>query len=447
MPALFGTDGIRGLANQHPMTVEMGLKLGRAMVHQSHAPGVEQPRVVIGRDTRGSGRMLECAVTAGVLAAGGRAVEAGVLPTPGVAYLTRALGAAAGVVISASHNPYPYNGFKLFDSAGFKFSEDLETRIENLLVGLEGSPDPTTPGTAEPLHDATERYVAFLREALPRGAAFEDRRVVIDCANGAAYRAAPALLRSLGVRLWTLSDRPDGENINRDCGSEHPDRLIRAVRECDADLGLALDGDADRLIAVDEKGQLLSGDHLLAICARALKEESQLPNELVVSTVMSNVGLGLALKRLGLRHVSCPVGDRFVSEEMRARGAVLGGENSGHIIFLTHHTTGDGLLAALKLLWSMATLGAPLSELATLMRAFPQALLSVPVRKKPALAEVPELCAAIEAIEGKLGDQGRVLVRHSGTEPVCRVLVEGPDRELTEAYARDIARVISQLLG
>ncbi|MBW2610307.1 MAG: phosphoglucosamine mutase [Deltaproteobacteria bacterium] len=445
MGRLFGTDGIRGIANQDPITKKMGHKLGHAVVRFCQQRGISTS-IVIGRDTRASGEMLEHAVVSGVISAGGNACQVGVLPTPGVAYLTRELAGGAGIVLSASHNPQEYNGFKLFSREGFKLSDEEESEIEDLILEQKISPTGER-GRAEVHDDAGGKYISFLLKTVPEKFQPQDIKVVMDCANGATFRVAPVLFQSLGFNAEALFANPDGRNINKDCGSQHTEALSRRVLEAKADAGLAFDGDGDRVIAVDEKGRALAGDQILMICAKMLREKGRLKNNIVVSTVMSNIGLRSALKGIGIEHVSTRVGDRYVMEEMRTRKSSLGGEESGHIIFSDHHTTGDGLLAALQLLYATKISGQTLSELSSLMTVYPQTLTNVPVGNKPDISEVPALVKIIRDTEQELGDEGRVLVRYSGTEPVCRVMVEGKRREEIEAYARDIADVITRQLN
>jgi phosphoglucosamine mutase len=449
MRKLFGTDGIRGIANQDPITPEMGLKLGRAVVQLCTESGAE-PFVVIGRDTRISGQMLEHAIVSGVLSAGGDATQVGILPTPAVAYLTKQWNAGGGVVISASHNPYEYNGFKVFTREGYKLSEAVESQTEALMLSpgdLPAAEYSVEPGRSETSRRAFNTYLSFLAETFPAGQALDDLKVVLDCANGATYRVAPALFKRLGARVEVIHADPDGRNINQDCGSEHPEYLSQEVLRTKAHLGLAFDGDGDRLIVVDETGRVLTGDQIMAICAKMLKEKGELAPPIVVSTVMSNLGFRFALEGLGLRHISTRVGDRYVMEAMRAEKARLGGENSGHIIFGLHHTTGDGLLSAVQLVLALKTFAQPLSQLSSLMTPFPQTLINVPVRRKPSVETVPEVFEAIKAVEEKLGERGRVLVRYSGTEPVCRVMVEGEEKERVDRYAREIAEVVGKNLA
>jgi phosphoglucosamine mutase len=443
MERLFGTDGIRGIAGREPVTAETAAKLGRAVVHTCKEEG-KDPSVIIGRDTRGSGEALAEALSSGVVSAGGTAYRAGILPTPGVAFLTRELRAGAGVMVSASHNPYEYNGFKVFGHRGFKFSDEQEAAIEKLIQRPEGTP--TIPsgetGRVETLEEAVERYVSFIAYTYSAAEDPRDMKIILDCANGATYRAAPMLFERLGAETETLFALPDGRNINKDCGSEHPETLRQRVMEAGADAGLAFDGDGDRVLAVDEEGRILRGDHILAICAKMLKEKGSLTNNRVVSTVMSNMGLRLALRGLGIDQITAPVGDRHVTAEMGTQGACLGGEESGHIIFFQHHTTGDGLLSALQLLSAVKILGKRLSELATLVTLFPQILINVPVASKREISDVPEVASRIKKAQQGLGENGRVLVRYSGTEPLCRIMVEAESAEEAENHAEDIADAV-----
>jgi phosphoglucosamine mutase len=449
MGRLFGTDGIRGVFNQEPITQQMGYRLGRAVVE--HFKGKESsPRIVLGRDTRLSGEVLENAIASGMLSKGAEPVILGEIPTPGVAFITRDVGADAGIVVSASHNPYEYNGFKIFSGEGYKLTDREEMAIETLLLSEAscGALKEQREGNhAKRADDLRERYVGFLQHILPGESLFKDMNIVLDCANGATYRVAPMLFERMGAEVEALFVSPDGRNINEGCGSQHPEALSARVVEKGADLGLAFDGDGDRLIAVDEKGNVLTGDQILTVCAKTLKDRGELKNNLVVSTVMSNMGFRAALKGLGIEHVATDVGDRNVLEEMRARGGVLGGEDSGHILCLQYHTTGDGLLSALQLLSAIQSSGASLSELSRLMTVFPQVLVNVPIKSKPELASVPEVQAILKKVQKDLGQRGRVLLRYSGTEPLCRVMVEGEHQETIDAHAHEIANVIKERLG
>jgi len=448
MQKLFGTDGIRGEANQPPITGQTAFEIGRAVAgYFSSQHGCD--RIIVGKDTRISGDMLEHAVAAGVCAAGSDVLLAGVVPTPAVAYLVEQSEKSAGIVISASHNPWYDNGIKVFGNEGRKLSEAVESEIEALIARSAeqtGQAGGRQIGRVGPIPDAAGTYIDFLCKSVSADL-LEGLSVVIDCAHGAASAVAPAVFQRLGAALTVLNAEPDGRNINADCGSEHTNELIQAVRNTGAHIGLAFDGDADRLIAVDEKGQVVAGDQLIAICAAHYKREDRLENNCVVTTVMSNIGLKRALEKLDITHAVSGVGDRYVMEKMVAAGAVVGGENSGHLIFKDCHTTGDGILSALKILEAMQVQGAPLSQLASIMEVFPQELLAVYVKQKPDLENLPEVSRVIADVEARLGGRGRVLVRYSGTQPVCRVMVEGPDQKVTADYCRKIAEAVSACIG
>jgi phosphoglucosamine mutase len=449
MGKLFGTDGIRGEANRYPMDAMTAFSLGQAVTRvlkQSH----HTTRVIIGKDTRLSGYMLESALESGVTSMGGVPYLVGVLPTPGIAFITESMRADAGVVISASHNPYQDNGLKVFSGAGFKLSDEQEAAIEDLMLGgrlPEMVPAPHDMGRAYRLDDAAGRYIVFLKNTFPRTLSMEGMKIVLDTANGATYRVAPHAFTELGADITVIHDEPNGLNINDNCGSQHTGDLKKAVVETGAAIGLAFDGDGDRLIAVDERGNEITGDQILIICAKMLKDEGKLTNDLVVSTIMSNLGLRIACKRHGFEHHASKVGDRYVLEDMQRLGAVIGGEESGHMIFLEHHTTGDGILTAMQLLAAMLKSGKPLSELAKLMDVFPQKLINVDVKSKPDIESVPQIVEAIKQVEAKLGEEGRVLVRYSGTQNMCRVMVEGPTKEVTETYATLLADVVKTAIG
>ncbi|MBW2108595.1 MAG: phosphoglucosamine mutase [Deltaproteobacteria bacterium] len=446
---LFGTDGIRGKANTHPITAEMAIKVGSA-VAQVLGGGGGGTRVVIGKDTRMSGDMLEHALAAGICSAGANALLAGILSTPGLAYLTREMECDAGVMVSASHNPFYDNGIKVFKADGFKLTDDMESEIESkALEGLaaQRSDDGRAVGRVQRVVDATRRYCTFLHQIFRDARFLKGLTIVLDCANGATFEIAPAVFEAFGARVRTLSCEPDGININDQCGSEHPERLAEAVIQNGAVAGFAFDGDGDRVIAVDERGSRVTGDRMLVLCAKTMKAQGRLKNNLVVTTVMSNIGLHVALKRLGIDHVITRVGDRYVLEAMLKHGASIGGEDSGHLIFLEHHTTGDGIIGALKVLEAVTTAHRPLSELAGVMEVFPQSLINVEVRDKPPLETVPAIAEAVRRAEQGLGDSGRVLVRYSGTQPLCRVMVEGPSREQTRNVCEEIAEVVAATLG
>ena len=447
---LFGTDGIRGVANRDPMTAEMALRLGQAVAQRfrhEERPG----RIVIGKDTRLSGYMLESAMQAGIVSAGADVMLVGPLPTPGIAFITWSMRADAGVVISASHNPYQDNGIKIFAADGFKLPDeieaDIERRIEIIGAGNDGArAAPDAIGKAVRIDDAVGRYVQFLKQTFPKERTLDGMKVVVDCSNGAAYQVAPQVFAELGAEVIELNVWPDGRNINYDCGALHPEVMAEEVRQSGAALGVALDGDADRLILADEKGNIIDGDQVMAILGTRLLERRQLPQETVVATVMSNLGLERALSAKGGKLLRTAVGDRYVVEAMRERGLSLGGEQSGHIIFLEHATTGDGVVAALRVLDVMVAEGKPLSELARAMTRYPQVLLNFAVAKKRPFEEMPAVQKVIAAVEKDLGADGRVVVRYSGTESKARVMIEGTDEAGIKAQADEIARALQREL-
>jgi len=449
MGKLFGTDGIRGLANEYPMTSEMAMKVGRVVAYFFNRKEKGRPKIIIGKDTRISGYMLEYALVSGICSMGADAYLAGVLPTPGIAYITASTDADAGIVISASHNPFYDNGIKIFKRDGFKLSDEKEAEIEKILLSDEISSirrKVRMTGGVSIIEDAEQDYIDFLLSKVPENFC-QGLKIVIDCSNGATYKVAPELFARLGAEVETLFNNPDGKNINENCGSENTSELRKIILEKRADIGLAFDGDGDRLIAVDEKGNIITGDQILAICAKSMKEKDQLKSNTVVSTVMSNMGLGIALENMGIKHIKAKVGDRYVLESMIHSGAVLGGEDSGHMIFLDHQTTGDGILAALKLVEALKDESKPLSELVKIMDVFPQVLINVEVKNKPDISSVPQITEAIKAVEKNLAGKGRVLVRYSGTQPLCRVMIEGPTRKITEKYCQEIADKIKEQIG
>jgi phosphoglucosamine mutase len=444
----FGTDGVRGRANAD-LTPELALALGRAAVGALRAtqPGAGAPLVVVGRDPRASGQLLESALVAGICSAGGDALLVGVVPTPAVAFLTRHYGAAAGAVISASHNPMPDNGIKFFGPEGFKLPDALEERIEGALGAADqAAPRPVAGevGRVREAADAVEAYLAHLLDGVPD---LGGLRVVVDCANGAAATVAPEAYRRAGADVTAVAAEPDGENINAGVGSTHPEHVQEAVGLVQAHVGLAHDGDADRLIAVDERGALVDGDVILAVASLDERARDRLPTGTVVTTVMTNLGFRQAMASHGIEVVQTAVGDRYVLEAMRAGGHTLGGEQSGHIIFLDRATTGDGVLTALRLLAIMARTGQPLSELAKVMRRLPQVLVNVRVADRDGLAGSAAVTSAVAAAEAALGDRGRVLVRASGTEPLVRVMVEAETEEGARVVAERLAEVVSDQLG
>ena len=449
MGKLFGTDGIRGVANEYPITCEMAMDIGRTIAHLFRAE-TGKSKIVIGKDTRISGDMIEYALVSGICSMGADAFLAGVLPTPGIAYMTSSMGADAGIVISASHNPYYDNGIKIFNQDGFKLSDEKEEEIEHLVLNgkiVSMCKAVSDTGRAFKIEDAGKNYISFLKSALPEDFSLSGMKIVIDCANGATYQVGPELFKDLGADIESIFIEPDGKNINENCGSQHTEALIEIVLKKRADIGLAFDGDGDRLIAVDENGSVLTGDQILVVCSNMLKLVSKLNNNLVISTIMSNMGLNVSLKDLGIEHIMTNVGDRYVMEQMISSGSVLGGEDSGHTIFLNHHTTGDGILSALKLIESMKFESKPLSELKKVMTVFPQALINVEVKSKPEISSIPAVQEGIRSVEKDLGEKGRVLVRYSGTQPICRVMVEGPTKEETQKYCEQVSDIVKNEIG
>ncbi len=446
MGRLFGTDGVRGIANKE-LTPELAFKLGKAGTYVLKKSN-ERPVIVIGKDTRVSGDMLENALAAGILAVGGNVIKAGVIPTPAVAYLARHYGADAGIVISASHNTFEYNGIKFFSGQGFKLDDLLEEKIEDLIIS---SVDVNSHATGEEIgkcleaeEDATEIYARHLLETA--GYTLDGRRVVLDCANGAAYKVAAQVYEALGADVITIGDRPDGTNINDGCGSTHPEKLQQAVLGHHADIGLAFDGDADRLIAVDELGRVLDGDKTIAICAKMLKKDGKLKDNKVTATVMSNIGFHKAMEAMGISVDVTGVGDRYVLERMLQTGCVIGGEQSGHIIFLEHTTTGDGILSSLQLVRAVLESGRNLSELADEIKIYPQVLVNARINNdyKKTYMKDEEVAASIAAIEKQMQGNGRVLIRPSGTEPLVRVMLEGSDIRMITSLAEDLAALIEK---
>ncbi|MDP6525154.1 MAG: phosphoglucosamine mutase [Kiritimatiellia bacterium] len=449
MGDLFGTDGIRGVANVYPMTAETALAVGRATAHLCRRHGGRH-RIVIGKDTRLSGYMLETALTAGICSMGVDVLLVGPMPTPGIAFITRDMRADAGIVISASHNPYQDNGIKIFSWNGYKLSDEIEREIEKLMTSDEiSSVRPTADeiGKAQRIDDAIGRYTVFCKTAFPGDLTLEGLKLVLDCGNGATYHLAPIIFSELGAEVTAIHDRPNGRNINDQCGSQFTDDLVVAVKDTGAHAGLAFDGDGDRLTAVDENGRELTGDHILAICAKDMKDRGILRNNLLIVTPMSNLGMRLALDELGIIYEDADVGDKNVLELMQKRGASIGGEQSGHVIFLDHHTTGDGIITALQLLAVMQRTGEKLSTLAEIFKQAPQILINVEVSSKPALEDLPELQEAIAGAETGMAGKGRVLIRYSGTQNLCRVMVEGPTEEQTHETAESLAAKVRELIG
>ncbi|GLX68578.1 phosphoglucosamine mutase [Paenibacillus glycanilyticus] len=446
MGKYFGTDGVRGVANSE-LTPELAYKIGRCGGYVLTGQA-DKPKVVIGLDTRISGPMLEAALIAGLLSIGASVIRLGVVSTPAVAYITRELKADAGVMISASHNPVQDNGIKFFGGDGFKLSDETELEIERLIdAEADELPRPIGGDIGTVMNDdnAKYRYLDYLKTTISGD--FNGLKIVLDCANGSAYELAPKVFRELGAEIITVGAEPDGRNINAGVGSTHPEYLREQVLAHGADLGLSFDGDADRLIAIDDKGEEVDGDYILCICGDAMKRAGKLSNETVVTTVMANIGFFKATQRLSLQTAQTAVGDRYVMEEMRRGGFNLGGEQSGHVIFLDYNTTGDGILTALQLVDTLVASGQKLSELKNLMSKYPQVLVNVRVADKSLYAGNAAIAAAVEEVEKELGDNGRVLVRPSGTESLIRVMAEGPDKEQIEAYVARIVDVVKEQLG
>jgi phosphoglucosamine mutase len=470
---LFGTDGIRGIANQEPMTSEMALKLGRAIAKVLQDPVAQRTegsrrsrppsqakildgqtehryKILIGKDTRVSGYMLETALASGICSMGADVQLVGPMPTPGVAFLTRSMRADAGVVISASHNPYQDNGIKFFSWDGFKLADEVEVRMEEMIFNGEteqNRPTASNIGKAFRISDAVGRYIVFLKNCFPRHLTLEGLRIVTDCGHGAAYRVVPEVLSELGAEVIPLGVQPDGENINRRCGALYPETARDVLLHEHADFAVSLDGDADRAIFVDETGAILDGDHVLAMCGKDMQEKGLLKGGTVVATVMSNLGLDLALKPCGVQVLRTEVGDRYVVERMLKDGYNLGGEQSGHILFLDHNTTGDGAITCLQLLALMVEKGKRLSDLKTIMTRLPQVLLNVRVSEKRDFDNMPKVSRAIAAVQGALNGRGRALVRYSGTEMLARVMLEGEDESKIREMAQEIADAISAEVG
>ncbi len=450
MRKLFGTDGVRGVANVYPMTTEIAMQLGRAIAYISKGSSQRRHRIVIGKDTRLSGYMLENALVAGICSMGVDVLQVGPLPTPGIAHITKSMRADAGVVISASHNPFQDNGIKFFSGDGFKLPDEIELKIEKLLESKKIDalrPTATEVGKAFRIDDAAGRYTVFLKNSFPNEFDLAGLKIVLDCGNGAAYKIAPAVFEELGAEVIPLGVKPNGTNINAGCGSLHPEVISEAVRANRADIGIALDGDADRVIVCDEFGNEVNGDQIMAICATDLLERKLLRKKTLVATVMSNMGLDIALRKAGGKIIRTAVGDRYVVEEMRRGGYTLGGEQSGHLIFLDQNTTGDGVMAALQLLAVMRRRSLPLSELAGIMIPLPQVLVNVRVRSREDVMTIEPIAAAIREVEQKLGDTGRVLIRYSGTEPLLRIMIEGQNTYEITTWANQLADLVKQTIG
>lgn len=438
---IFGTDGARGLANVEPITAETVLKLGSALAHEIGIWGTTTNRILVGKDTRVSGYMLEYALASGICSMGTDVLLVGPMPTPGIAFLTGSMRCDAGAVISASHNPAEDNGIKLFFRDGFKLSDEMESAIEQsiLSASINGQrPKGTSLGKISRVGDALGRYVVFAKSTFPKDLTLHGMKIVVDCANGAAYRAAPMVFGELGADVEAIAANPNGRNINERCGSLYPELVCEAVRRTEANVGIALDGDADRVIFADERGVEVDGDQIMGIIAKDMIQRGTLRKNTLVVTVMSSIGLDQTIRQIGGTVVRTRVGDRYVVEQMRQQGFNFGGEQSGHLIFLDHTTSGDGIIAALQILKVMAETGKPLSELAAWVKKYPQVLKNVEVRSKRNLAEIPEVCKVIRESRARLQNSGRILVRYSGAQPVCRVMAEGED-------PREIAWVVDNV--
>jgi phosphoglucosamine mutase len=453
MRKLFGTDGVRGVANTYPMTTEIAMQLGRAiafLVKQQKTGSEHSPRIVIGKDTRLSGYMIENALASGICSMGVNVLLVGPLPTPGIAYITTGMRADAGLVISASHNPFQDNGIKIFSKSGFKLPDKEEAIIEDLIFSKKMDslrPVAEEVGKAARIDDAKGRYIVFLKNTFPKRFTLDGIHIVLDCAHGATYGVAPHVFEELGAKVTSIGVQPDGKNINHECGALHPEVMAELVCKEGADLGIALDGDGDRLIVADEQGKVVDGDQIMAICAEEMLERQKLAKNTLVATVMSNLGLDLAMQRMGGQLVRTKVGDRYVVEEMLRNGYNFGGEQSGHLIYLKHNTTGDGILGALQLLLSMKKKERPLSELTQIMEPFPQILKNVRISQKIALDQISGFSEKLTTIEKSLGSTGRILVRPSGTEPVIRVMVEGEDEKLIDDMACELCDFIIKKTG
>ena len=446
MRKLFGTDGIRGVANIYPMTTEIAMQVGRAIafIVKDKATG---HRIVIGKDTRQSCYMLENALAAGICSMGVDVLLVGPLPTPGISFITTSMRADAGVVISASHNPFQDNGIKIFSNDGFKLPDDIEAQIEDLIFSQKMAalrPVADEVGKAKRIDDAKGRYIVFLKNTFPKNYTLDDFHIVLDCAHGATYKVAPFVFEELGAKVTTIGITPDGKNINHECGALHPEKMAAKVKELGADIGLALDGDGDRLIVCDENGEVVDGDHIMAICAQELIAQRKLKKKTLVATVMSNMGLEVAMEKMGGKMLRTGVGDRYVVESMRKNGYSFGGEQSGHLVFLDHITTGDGVLAGLQLLAIMKKRKKPLSKLAKVMTSFPQVLKNVRTSRKIDTATIPGFAEAVKNYEAELGKKGRILVRPSGTEPVIRVMVEGQDDTFINTIADELCLLVEK---
>src|SRR5436190_12357637 len=446
MGKLFGTDGVRGKAGDYPLDHETVARLGAALVRALREESARPLRFIIGRDTRESGEWIERELGRGVHAEGAAISSAGVIPTPATAYITRELGFDAGLVISASHNPFQDNGIKVFSGRGEKFTEALEAHVESIIADRSWS---VPAGGLPPVEhtEVADKYIAHLRAALPDRAALAGLTLAIDCANGATTTVAPRLFRELGFELTVIGNEPNGRNINLECGSTHPERLSEVVRKGGHRMGVAFDGDGDRAIFIDHRGEVVDGDAVMLLAARHMKARGRLSGNAIVATVMSNIGLEIALRESGIDLVRCPVGDKHVMEEMLKRGIALGGEQSGHIIFSDHLFTGDGIGTALNVIRVIADTGRTLADLASELTTYPQVLVNVRVERKVDLRTVPEIAKVMSAVEARLAGKGRLLIRYSGTEPLLRIMIEGQDQRQISAWAEEIADAVKQHLA
>ncbi len=445
MKKLFGTDGIRGKANQYPMTPEMALSVGKAIARVFKKKNDHLHKIVIGKDTRLSGYMIETALTSGIVSQGVDVLLVGPMPTPAIAHLTRSLNADAGIVISASHNQASDNGIKIFNSLGLKLSDNTEHEIEEAVFSKEEHKNPSQIGKAFRINDAVGRYIEFAKSTV-NNQSLQGLKIVLDCANGAAYKTAPIILSELGASVMTLNNSPDGQNINKNCGAMFPQIIQKEVKKHKADIGIALDGDADRVIICDEKGQIVDGDQIMAICATELKKQGKLKNNSVVTTIMSNLGFHNSMKEHGINALVTGVGDRFVIEKMLEQNSNFGGEQSGHIIFLDYNTTGDGIISSLQVLSIMKKRQKKLSVLATCMKKLPQTIVNIKVKEKKPLEQLKAWGKILDT-EKDLLDNGRILVRYSGTENTCRVMIEGKNKKQIQKIAKEIASAIKKEIG
>lgn len=446
MAELFGTDGIRGVANEYPITPEVALRIGRAVARVLKAQHEGRHKVVIGKDTRVSGYMLETALTAGLVSEGARVLLTGPIPTPAVAHLTKSMACDAGIMLTASHNPFTDNGLKIFGPDGYKLNDEFEEEVEAIILGDQPETQPGRIGKAFRVDDATGRYIEFAKNSI-RSESLRGLKVVVDCAHGAGYFVGPLIFEELGAEVITIGNSPDGYNINEGVGSLHPEKAAALVLSEKADLGICLDGDADRVIFVDANGQVITGDRILCLCAKALNQQGKLRGNTLVATVMSNLGLRDSLAADGIKLETTSVGDRYVLERMREGNFAFGGENSGHLIFSDFATTGDGIVSALIVLSIIKKSGKSLAELADCMDEYPQLLVNIPVKEKPSISDVPELQKAIDDASTILGERGRILVRYSGTEKKIRVLVEAKDQTLAESTSASICEAVKNTIA